>query len=84
MDEKYNPKYESQIKDLANNRLRTKTYKVFDYNARIVKRIKMIELKEQGRTDSEQCLIIVNKDGDTMAITQEFEKVLFNALKNRG
>lgn len=84
MEEKYNPKYESQIMEMAKNRLGAKTYKVFDYQARIFTREYLPELKEQGRTDNEQCLIIVNKDGDTIAITQEFEKILFNVLKNRG
>lgn len=37
MDEKYDDRYEKQIVLMAENRLETKNYRVFDYRARVVK-----------------------------------------------
>ena len=76
MKEKYSPQYESQIRQLAENRLKTKNFKIFDHDARIVKRADLPELVENGRTDDAKCLVIVNSEGETIVITKEFELVL--------
>jgi hypothetical protein len=55
MDEKYNPKYESQIAELADKRLRTKNYNVFDNQARVYSRKNLPGLVEQGRTTRSDC-----------------------------
>lgn len=44
MNEKYDKKYEAQIAELADNRLKTKTYRVFDYQARVYSRKSIPEL----------------------------------------
>lgn len=76
MKEKYNEKYEAQIQDLAGNRLKSKNFKIFDYNARIIKRQNFPELVEQGKTAHQNCLVIINGEGETLVITQEFERSL--------
>lgn len=81
MDEKYDPEYERKIKDLANLRLHHENYKVFDHDARIVKRVNIPKTKETGKSDYESCLVIINRDGECIVITREFEKILRNAVE---
>ena len=73
MKEKHDPHYEKQIHQLAENRLKTKNFRVFDHDARIVGRENFPELVEKGRTLDEKCLIVVNSEGETIVITKEFE-----------
>ena len=78
MNEKYNEKYEHQIKEMAESRIKSGSIKVFDHNARIVKRERFPELVKQGKTEDENCLIIINQDGECVVLTQEFERALMN------
>lgn len=71
MKEKYNPKYDHQIKELAENRIKSGQYKIFDHNARVITRKKI---------DGKSCLVIINGEAETIVITPEFEIVLGNAL----
>ncbi len=70
MEEKYDVDYERKIKDLANNRLRTGTYKLFDHSARVIKRRNFPDLKEKELTDNESCLVIINRQGECVVITR--------------
>jgi hypothetical protein len=83
MQEKYDDNYENKIVLLAENKIKSGRYKVFDHLARVISRECFPELVNQGKTDDESCLIITNKEGETLVITQEFEHILFNALKHR-
>ncbi len=82
MDEKFDSKYEHQIHQLAQNRIETGNYKVFDYRARVITKTGFTDLVESERTDDRTCLVITNADGETVVITKEFGLALFNALKN--
>jgi hypothetical protein len=79
-DERYDPKYEHRIRELAENRLKTGNYKVFDSRARIITRRAFPELKDAGSTQDERCLVIINAAGETIVITAEFELALRGAL----
>jgi hypothetical protein len=81
MKEKYNQKYENQIVLLASERAQSGNYKVFDYQARVVKRDIFPELVEKGKTDAENCLVAINSEGATIVITREFKTILRNALR---
>lgn len=81
MKEKYIEKYEQQIRELAENRIKTNQYKVFDNSARVIKRARFPELVEQGKSDDENCLVIINGEGETIVLTSEFEFILMNVSK---
>ena len=53
---------------------------VFYNFARVIKRDKFLELVGQGITGEESCLIIINREGETVAITEENEKDTFNIV----
>ena len=72
MKEKYDAKKEKQLRLLAENRIQSGQYKIFDHNARIITRKKI---------DGRNCLVIINGEGETVVITPEFEIVLRNVLK---
>lgn len=80
---KYDDRYEKQIILLAEERIKTGKYKVFDRQARVITRKNLPELAAAGKTEDENCLVIANQDGETIVITKEFEQILFNAFKNR-
>ena len=80
MKEKYNQKYENQIAQLDSGRVKTGNYKVFDYQARVITRDSFPELIEKGKTEIENCLVVINSDGETVVITRELEAILRNAL----
>ena len=82
MREKYNEKYEKQIRELAGNRITAGQYKVFDSKARIVGRERFPGLVEQGTTADANCLVVVNSAGDTLVITAEFERELLNVSRS--
>jgi hypothetical protein len=82
MHEKLDENYERKIRQLAQNRIDTGNFKLFDYRARAVSKITFPEFVEAGKTQDETCLIITNADGETIALTKEFARILFNALKN--
>ena len=67
---------------MAQNKVQSGNYKVFDYQARVITRDDFPDLAEKGRSDFESCLVICNRDGETIVITREFERILANALKN--
>ena len=81
MENKYNQKYENQIILPAQNKVESGHYKIFDNDARVITKGNFPEVVESGKSDSESCLIICNREGDTIVITQEFSHILFNALK---
>lgn len=83
MNEKYNAQYEKQIVLMAENKVRAGKIEVFDYLARIIKSEKFPQLVRQGTTDNENCLVIANRDGETIVLTEEFQITLYNALKGR-
>jgi len=66
MKEKYNQKYEDQIRKLAADRFDKKNFRVFDHNARIIKRVNIPELVNQGKTAHTNCLVIVNGEGERL------------------
>jgi hypothetical protein len=70
--QKLNEKYEKQIRELAENRIITNNFKVFDKDARIVTRR---EIEGLGN-----CLVMINRAGETIVIDQHFEIALRNAL----
>jgi hypothetical protein len=71
-NEKYDEKKEHQIRLLAENRIQSGQYKIFDHNARVITRKKI---------DGKNCLVLINGEGETIVITPEFEVVLSNAIK---
>ena len=81
MKNKYNQKYENQIILLAQNKVESGHYKIFANDARVVTKRNFPEVVESGKSDYESCLIICNREGETIIITQEFLRILFNALK---
>jgi hypothetical protein len=81
MKEKYNDQYENKIILLAESKIKSGNFKVFDNFARVIKRDKFPELVEQEKTDNESCLVIINREGETIVITPFFEVVLRNAVK---
>lgn len=83
MRERYDPKYEARILELAENRLRTKNYRVFDGDARVARSAKLPELKREGKTSMEDCLVVINREGEAMVLTVEFQLILLNVLQNR-
>lgn len=84
MDNKYNESYEHKIVLLAQNRVEKGNFKVFDNDARVITKKDFPQLVETGKSDSASCLVICNRDGETVVITQEFSKILFNALKSEN
>jgi hypothetical protein len=80
MQEKYDQKYEDRIVLLAAERVKNGKYKIFDYQARVITRERFPEFVDRGQSDNESCLVIINKEGETIVITQEFEHILRNAL----
>jgi hypothetical protein len=81
MKEKYDQKYEDHIQVLAEHRLDSKNYKIFDHRSRIIKRHKISELLERGRSDSEDALVIISGEGDLIVLTEEFERMLLSVSK---
>lgn len=61
-------KLEKRFEQLAENRISSKNYKVFDKNSRVVKR---------QRINDDLCLVILNAEGEAIVLTEEFEKELF-------
>jgi hypothetical protein len=84
MDNKYNQKYENQIVLPAQNKVESGHYKIFDNDARVITKRNFPEVVETGKSDSESGLIICNRVGETIVITQEFSRILFNALKGEN
>lgn len=74
---------EDKFIKLAEERIAAKKYKVFDKNSRLVKRQKFPDLIKSGRTMSETSLVILNAEGETIVLTEEFERELFRILKFR-
>lgn len=83
MQEKYNEKFENQLILLAENKVKSGKYKVFDHESRVIKRHRFPEFVQEGKTDDENCLVVINKEGEALVLTAEFERALFAALKNR-
>ena len=81
MDNKYNQKYENQIVLLAQKKVESRHYIIFDNDARVITKRNFPEVVESGKSDYESCLIICNREGETIVITKEFSRILFNALK---
>lgn len=84
MQKKFDQAYEDKIILLAENKLESGHYKVFDDDARVVKRHRLPELPATGKTHDSTCLVITNREGETIVLTQEFEHILYNILKNRA
>ena len=84
MKNKYNQKYENQIILLAQNKVESGHYKIFANDSRVVTKRNFPEVVESGKSDYESCLIICNREGETIIITQEFSRILFNALKGEN
>lgn len=70
--EKYNEKYEKQLYELALNRIESGNYKVFDEDARVITRTEI---------EGKKCLVIANREGETVVIDGHFEKALRAALE---
>ena len=81
MDNKYNQKYENQIVLPAQNKVESGHYKIFDNDARVITKRNFPEVVESGKSDYESCLIVCNREGETVVITKEFSRNMFNALK---
>jgi len=85
IDNKYDQNYENKIVLLAQEeRLEKGKYKVFDNDARVITRRDFPELVRKGKTDVESCLIIANSHGETIVITKEFSRILFNSLRSEN
>lgn len=84
MQEKYDERYEKQIVLLTGFKIGTGNVKVFDSQARVIIRAHLPAYVEKGLTKHENCLVIANREGETMVITEEFERVLYNAIQTRG
>ena len=72
INEKYDEKKVHQLRILAENRIQSGQYKIFDQTARVITRKKI---------DGRDCLVIINGEGETIVITPDFEMVLRNAIK---
>ena len=83
MKEKYDPNYEGHIKILAEHRLESKNYKVFDYRSRALKRQNFSELVERERSESQSGLVIISGEGDVIILTEDFERMLYGICKKR-
>ena len=83
MDHKYDEHLEDQFEKLAEERLAEMKYKVFDKDARIIKRDKFYDLKLENRTDDENCLVIISKEGETIVLTTEIEQQIYAIYKMR-
>ena len=81
MNNKYNQQYENQIILLAQNKVESGHYKIFDKDARVITKRNFPEVVESVKSDYESCLIICNREGETVVMTKEFSRILFNALK---
>ncbi len=84
MKNKYNQKYENQIILLAQNNVESGHYKIFDNDAQVISKRNFPEVVESGKSDYESCLIICNREGETVVVTKEFLRILFNALKGEN
>lgn len=83
MKEKYDPRYEDQIAKLTQDNLLNKKYKVFDAKARAVIRRRIVGLIEEGNEKESTCLVLTNRNGETIVLTEDFELMLYNVLKKR-
>ncbi len=81
MNNKYNQQYENQIVLLAQNKVESGHYKIFDNDARVITKRNFPEFVESGKSDYESCLIVCNREGETIVMTKEFSRILFKALK---
>lgn len=72
MKEKYDQRYEKQIKELADSRIKTGKYKMLDDRTRIITR-KII--------DGKDCLMIASSDGEVLALSPVFQMALLTALE---
>ena len=81
MNNKYNQQYENQIVLLAQNKVESGQYKIFDNVARVITKRNFPEVVKSGKSDSESCLIVCNREDETIVMTKEFSRILFNALK---
>lgn len=68
---KYDSRYEHQIRELAENRIRAGSYKIFDDRARIITR---------KTVDGDDCLMIANSEGEVFALSPLFQVALLVAL----
>ncbi len=84
MKNKYNQQYENQIVLLAQNKVESGHYKIFDNDARVITKGNFPEVVESGKSDYESCLIICNREGEAVVITKEFSRILINALKDEN
>jgi hypothetical protein len=75
MDEKL----EEKFRLLANERIVKGKYKIFDRNARLIKRHKF----EGLNSESESALVILNGQGEAIVLTEEFERELLRVFKLR-
>jgi len=71
INEKYDENKEHQLRILAENRIQSGQYKIFDHNARVITR---------KNIDGINCLLIINGESEIVVITPDFEIVLRNAL----
>lgn len=78
-----NQHLEDKFIKLAEERITSKKYKVFDISSRLVKRHKFPDLVTTGRTMGETSLLILNSAGDAIVLTEEFERELLRVLKIR-
>lgn len=83
MQDKFDRKYENQIVLMAETKVKSGNFKVFDNFARVIKRDIFPELARQGRTGDEKCLVIINREGETIVLTDEFERILYAALESK-
>lgn len=81
MHEKYEQRCQNQIILLAESKIKSVNYKIFDHKARIIKRDNFPELVENGEINSERCLVVGNSDGETIVIAREFEHIMRTALR---
>ena len=81
MKNKYNQQYENQIILLAQNKVESGHYKIFDNDVRVITKRNFPEVVELRKSDYESCLIVCNREGETFVTTKEFSRILFHALK---
>jgi hypothetical protein len=74
-----NQNIESRFQKFAGDLIARGEYKIFDRNARLINRQKLIGLDSNADTG----LVILNADGDAILLTEEFERELLRVLNLR-
>ena len=74
-----NQNIESRFQQFAGELIAKGEYKVFDRNARLINRQKLIGLD----STADSGLVILNAQGDAILLTEEFERELLRVLKLR-